>query len=298
MQTSQFFRFGLLALLMLLIASPRLLRAQQVQEGMASYYNDKFHGRKTASGEPYDKNRFTCAHRTLPFGTIVKVTNLTNGRYVSVKVNDRGPHKPERIVDLSRAAAQQIGLVQAGVARVRVEVVRNGQVSPPGNQPVVTNNPSPAPAPPRTRPARQVDISDLPIVDHNGVPIAESVQAGESQPEDQVTATPEAKPDPTLVEAQKYTPALFTMQAAKSTSEGFGLQVGAFFSFYRLLEGMDEIAGKGYKNTLVHSSIKDGKPIFRIILGPYPTRADANALRRAAAKKGVEGIVVDLKELK
>ena len=296
MQTHQFFRLGLFLFLLLTTLVPASLRAQQVQEGMASYYNDKFHGRKTASGEPYDKTRFTTAHRTLPFGTILRVTNLSNGRTVNVKVNDRGPHKPERIVDLSRAAAEQIDLVRAGVARVRVEVVRNGQVSPPSPQPVVNTQPQTSPPVPSPRPNPRVNLSDLPVVDHNGVPIEESVQAGGTQPTNQPPAP--AQPDPLLAEAERYTPALFTMQAAKSAAQGYGLQVGAFFSFYRLMEGMNEIAGKGYQNTLVHSSLKDGKPIFRIILGPYVTRAEADRLRRDAAQKGIKGIVVELAELK
>lgn len=88
--------------------------------GIASYYGGKFHGRRTASGEIFDKNAMTAAHRSLPFGTKVKVTNLRNGRTVLVRVNDRGPHVRGRIIDLSHAAAKKIGL--KGVVRVKLEV--------------------------------------------------------------------------------------------------------------------------------------------------------------------------------
>jgi rare lipoprotein A len=91
-----------------------------VQEGNATYYADSLHGRKTASGEPYDKNAFTCAHKTLPFGTMLKVESLTNGKTVIVRVNDRGPFSKSRIIDLSRVAAEQIDLIKPGVMKVRI----------------------------------------------------------------------------------------------------------------------------------------------------------------------------------
>ncbi len=91
--------------------------------GVASYYAAKFEGRRTASGERYRGGELTAAHRTLPFGTRVRVTHLASGRSVEVVINDRGPHKKGRIVDLSRRAAEAIGLLRAGVARVRLEVL-------------------------------------------------------------------------------------------------------------------------------------------------------------------------------
>ncbi len=95
----------------------------QTFRGFASYYADKFHGRKTSSGEVFDMNGFTAAHRTLPFGTKVKVTNIKNGKSVVVKINDRGPFKEERIIDLSRAAAESIDMVNDGVAEVEIKVI-------------------------------------------------------------------------------------------------------------------------------------------------------------------------------
>jgi rare lipoprotein A len=94
------------------------------QTGTASYYARKFHGRRTASGERYDMYELTAAHPRLPFGTTVKVTNLSNKRTVTVRINDRGPHTKKRVIDLSFAAAKRIGLVGSGTARVLVEVVR------------------------------------------------------------------------------------------------------------------------------------------------------------------------------
>jgi rare lipoprotein A len=92
------------------------------QTGTASYYAWKFHGKKTASGERYNMHDLTAAHRTLPFGIIVKVKNLDNGKTVTVRINDRGPYKKGRIIDLSLAAAKKIGLTASGVARVKITV--------------------------------------------------------------------------------------------------------------------------------------------------------------------------------
>jgi rare lipoprotein A len=99
-----------------------------IQYGKASFYGygDEFHGRKTASGEIFDRNKLTAAHPTLPFGTLCRVTSLSNGKSVVVRINDRGPLKGGRIIDLSYAAAKQIGSVRAGVVDVKVEVLRKG----------------------------------------------------------------------------------------------------------------------------------------------------------------------------
>lgn len=91
--------------------------------GRASYYADRYHGRSTASGEPYDKNALTAAHKTLPFGTVVRVTRVDNRKSVVVKINDRGPFTPGRVIDLSRFAAEELDMIQRGVVDVEVEVL-------------------------------------------------------------------------------------------------------------------------------------------------------------------------------
>ncbi len=95
-----------------------------VQYGMASYYGSKFHGRKTASGEIFNKWDYTCAHKKLPFGTKLKVTNLKNKKSVIVRINDRGPFIKGRIIDLSYAAAKKIKMIKQGTAKVKIEIVR------------------------------------------------------------------------------------------------------------------------------------------------------------------------------
>ena len=98
--------------------------AQQVLEGKVTYYSDSLAGNTTANGEIYDPNMLTAAHRTLPFGTVVRVTRKQDGRSVIVRVNDRGPFGDKnRILDLSRAAAERLGMLRAGVVPARVEVL-------------------------------------------------------------------------------------------------------------------------------------------------------------------------------
>lgn len=98
-----------------------------VTEGLASYYGHQYHGRLTANGETYDENALTAAHRTLAFGTMIRVSNLSNGKKVVLRVNDRGPFVDGRIVDLSFRGAQDLDMVKAGVVKVRLEVLAGAQ---------------------------------------------------------------------------------------------------------------------------------------------------------------------------
>ncbi len=105
-------------------AKPRVSPpTKKVFIGYASWYGPGFHGRRTASGEIFNMYDYTAAHRTLPFGTRVKVTNLKNGRSVIVRINDRGPARKNRIIDLSYQAAKKIGMIRDGIVKVRVEVI-------------------------------------------------------------------------------------------------------------------------------------------------------------------------------
>lgn len=95
--------------------------------GLASYYGEEFHNRRTANGEAFDMYAMTAAHKNLPFNTVVQVTNLINGRSVRVRINDRGPFAPGREIDLSYAAARELDMVQAGVVKVRIEIIKLGE---------------------------------------------------------------------------------------------------------------------------------------------------------------------------
>lgn len=115
-------------LLIIFILQVSLTKAQEsssIKIGIASFYADKFEGRQTANGEIYYHAKRTAAHRTLPFGTVVKVTNLENNKFVVVRINDRGPFVDNRIIDLSKSAANDLEFIQKGLAKVKIEVIAN-----------------------------------------------------------------------------------------------------------------------------------------------------------------------------
>ena len=95
----------------------------RIETGMASYYASKFNGRKTSYGELFNNQEFTAAHPTLPYNTLIEVTNLKNNRKVNVRVTDRGPFSKSRVIDISKSAARQIGMIQSGIAKVQLKVV-------------------------------------------------------------------------------------------------------------------------------------------------------------------------------
>jgi rare lipoprotein A len=122
--------FSLLIIIIILISACGISRkgtdfasaenARVIENGVSSWYGPNFHGKLTANGEVYDMDGITAAHRTLPFGTILLVENLDNGKTVQVRINDRGPYAKNRIIDLSRGAAKRIDMIEAGTARVRL----------------------------------------------------------------------------------------------------------------------------------------------------------------------------------
>jgi rare lipoprotein A len=123
-------RLAILIVAAMLAVAPAFAKTQLKHEpgvelGVASMYASSFLGRKTASGELLDSHRLTAAHRRLPFGTRLIVTNRSNGRHTVVTVNDRGPHLKGRVIDLSPAAAKQLGMVRAGLAQVEIRVAKN-----------------------------------------------------------------------------------------------------------------------------------------------------------------------------
>lgn len=101
------------------------------QSGVASYYGPEFAFRRTASGEMFDPKEMTAAHRTLPFGTKIRVTNLANGKRVVLRVNDRGPYRKNRVIDVSHAAARKLGFAHHGTTRVRIDVLSRGKIEGP-----------------------------------------------------------------------------------------------------------------------------------------------------------------------
>jgi rare lipoprotein A len=139
-------RYVLLAALAVWFVLPAVPQGGYTESGLASWYGYPYHGRSSASGEVYDMEGLTAAHQTLPFNTLVRVVNLENDMSVQVRITDRGPFVDGRIIDLSRAAARSIGVIEPGTARVRLEVIgtRIADSRPPAPAPVVSRPALPA----------------------------------------------------------------------------------------------------------------------------------------------------------
>jgi rare lipoprotein A len=112
----------------------------QTETGIASWYGNPYNGRRTASGEIFDMEQLTAAHRTLPFNTWLEVTNLSNGKQVDLRITDRGPFIKGRILDLSLGAAREIDMIREGIVRVRIKVITPPVVPPPVRTPVVSDD--------------------------------------------------------------------------------------------------------------------------------------------------------------
>lgn len=145
-------RFTVLAFSLACLAGPAGAqppeREDETVTGRASFYADKFHGRRTASGERLNQAELTAAHPDLPMGSLVEITNLENGKSVVLRVNDRGPFTPGRVLDVTREAAERLDMVRRGVVRVGVKVLRRGHASSPAAFRAASEPPPAADTPP------------------------------------------------------------------------------------------------------------------------------------------------------
>jgi rare lipoprotein A len=216
-------------------------------EGGASWYGAQFHGRKTASGETFDMGQRTAAHRTLPLGSWVAVTNLDNDRTVQVRINDRGPFKPNRIIDLSRAAAEELGFRAKGIANVRVRYLgtRPGELRPM----IVAEAPeavAPSPAEPAAYAVAEAAAPEIPSAEAHMV----------------------VAPPPPPVAAQG----------------AFALQVGAFSKAENAERAKAAIAAFGAVTT--KALAVRGSTLQRVMVGAFATEAEAKAALPDLARAG------------
>lgn len=234
----------------LLLALSGTLSAQITEVGIASFYADKFDGRMTASGETFSQKKMTAAHRTLPFGTVVRVTNLDNNLSVDVTINDRGPFVEKRIIDLSRAAAEKLNYINKGTASVKVEVIS----LPESNAASATEmkRSSSAPAWPGSQPAAS------------------------EQPAAQPAAQAEPAPRTTQVtEVQAPANEYFKIESTPIHPKGFGVQLASFQEAANLVKRCAEIKSLINKDIMIQIGDKDGVKVYRIIAGPFETREKA-----------------------
>jgi rare lipoprotein A len=222
------------------------------QKGFATYYGDYFHGRRTASGEKYDKEALTAAHRTLPFGSILKVTNLSNGKFAVVKINDRGPFGgANRIIDLSMSAAREIDMIRAGVTQVQIQVIDTGGV-------LINGYPKPAPAP---------IAANAPVL----TPALASIRP---------------RPDYQCLYPAGGT---YTLDGTRVLFESWGLQTGAFSnpqSAHELARQM-RASGMDCVYIMAEEDRFNARMLYKVIIGLYSTAKEAQEDIPAFLQKGL-----------
>lgn len=265
--------------------------------GIASWYGEEFAGRTTANGEIFDPSSLTAAHRTLPFGTVLDITNPKTIQTVRVRVNDRGPYIGNRIIDLSYAAAQKIGLIEPGIGEVEIKVVRlgSGEREPPAPfEATIAEAPriAPAPEPPRTgsepppvafplpsEPAvvERVDV----ITERGGVVTRKQVSVDGRTIEDVPVEGGEAPTANAL-----DTRARETRAAQARRVPQFLVQVGAFAVEENAKLLQEKLA------TIGHRAFIDRAALYRVRLGPFATREQAADARAALEANGLSAMIV------
>jgi rare lipoprotein A len=225
--------------------------------GIASWYGEQFHLKATANGELFDMNTISAAHTTLPLPSIVEVTNLENGRSIQVRVNDRGPFVGNRIIDLSREAARELGYERQGVAKVRVRYV------------------GPAPLLGRDAGVRYA----------NAAPPARTPQRVESEPRLQFTAATPAEADAIRMQVLPSLPSAPAPAAvAASTSGTLRIQAGAYASEVNAERAVSQLAAAG--RAYIEPVQRDGAVLYRVVLPAPADELEAFALRDRIAQIG------------
>ena len=289
------------------------------ETGTASWYGPGFDGKPTADGEIYDMNQMTAAHKTLPLPSVVEVSNLQNGRAVRLRVNDRGPFVEDRLIDVSRRAAQLLGFVNTGVAPVRVRILKEesiqvaqaamrGEFGPAGLAGTAYAAASPAPvrpvqmaaaAPPSLK-ATEVIAAPLPAPAAPPPQLEAPAAAPQAAPAPApiVVAAPQRRPMPSLISsahAETLSPALAAAKPATSRNRNAGrifVQAGAFAVPENAQRVRARIASLG--NAEIVPGTSHGSALYRVRIGPVASETEARRLLSRVVDHGYpEARVVD-----
>jgi rare lipoprotein A len=285
-------------------------KQQMTAHGAAGWVGQEFSGRTTANGEIFDPMLMTAAHRTLPFGTLVDIKNPKTGQSVRVRVNDRGPYVGDRLIDLSYAAAQQIGIAESGGGEIDMTVVKMGRgdreppapfaVNMPDNNTVAampatpTQAPAPVPAPgpapvqpqPQPQPApapATVDRVEVTEQHASGPETRRQVAASGTSLEDVPVKTSPIPPPSKAVPA----PVRPTPQPGPATSHGgrYVVQVGAFSQEANAKALQKKLKAIGQESTIDHTSL------YLVRVGPFETREQAASVRSKLEASGISAII-------
>ena len=271
-------------------------QANAQEFGKASYLDMAYQGAITASGEPYNANEFTGAHKIHPFGTKLRITRQDNGRSVIVRINDRGPHIKGRIVDVSYAAAKALDMVRDGVIDVKVEVVGK---TDPTTEKKATPEPEAYSPPNLDQVLVDADQSD------NNQEVAATTT--ETAPDRNANNTPRGaeKTPVTKNQSSDYSERLLTtpyekyglyeIKVLQVNKAGYGVQVASLSSYENAMKELTRLQGKKINNALLSIEQNGAGMAFKVIVGPYESRAAANQqINQLRRSLGVKGFVVDL----
>jgi rare lipoprotein A len=262
--------------------------------GLASWYGDEFAGRPTANGEIFDPKQLTAAHRTLPFGTLVDVRYVKTGRSTRVRVNDRGPFVGNRIIDLSFAAAAEIGMIDDGIGEVEIAIasVGGGELEPPKPYSVTIPPASPpavepaasAPAPEAPQPARR---APEPVPEPTASMPPEPSVVSQDLPVDPDPGTPAA---PAPAAPPQPAPRPVERGPAEAVGSGWAVQLGAF----SVEANAAELKAKVERIARPVSVERVGS-LYRVRVGPWAARSRAIEEKERLESAGFDGIVVGVK---
>ena len=285
---------GILSLFFILSLSTTVL-AQEL--GMASYYSDDYQGRKTAYGDVYDKSDLTAAHKKHPYGTILKVTRLDNDKYVTVKVNDKGPYVKGRVVELSRKAAERIGLVKDGLAEVKVEVVKRMDNSSNDSKKITSNTKKETPKKTAVETYEEKSEPQRVKTSERSTPRRNNSSDRESPKES--SSSSKSKSSKAKLVKQDYTQyGLYQIELRRPEKQGYGVQVASLTSYENVLKQVADLQAKWFDNILVSGERGSTKPVYKIILGPLENEDAATSYKNSIKKKyKISGFVVNLSEI-
>lgn len=274
-------------------------KAAEVLQGVASWYGEEFAGRTTANGEIFDPLQLTAAHRTMPFGTVLDITNPKTQQTVRVRVNDRGPYIGGRVIDLSYAAAQKIGLIEPGIGDVRITVVKvgSGEREPPAPLEVtIAEAPNVlAPAPPPS--ATEASVPEVPVVvdrveiveNRGGIDTRRQVSADgrtiENVPVEGGAPVPSSPGHSTAEALDRASRRAAPVPVARRVGR-FVVQVGAFAVEENAKLLQERLTRIG------QSAWIDRNDLYRVRLGPFATRDQAVAARSSLEANGISAIVM------
>ncbi|MEA2326656.1 MAG: rare lipoprotein [Thermoanaerobaculia bacterium] len=270
---------------------------QMSSHGLAGWIGQEFAGRTTANGEIFDPMLMTASHRTLPFGTLLDVHNAKTGQTVRVRVNDRGPYVGDRLIDLSYAAAQQIGIAESGGGEINMTVVTMGRgdreppaafnVTVPDTSSVAaTPTPTPAPAPttPQPQPAEPATVNSIQVTEEHasGVETRRQVAANGTTIEDVPVKTSPLPPSP--APTPRVTPQPQPRPATPRTGR-YVVQVGAFSQEANAKALQKKLSLIGQEATIDHTSL------YLVRIGPFDTRDQAASVRAKLEAAGISAII-------